>query len=83
MQHDAAQFDHFLPRALEVLIVHLADASDQQPICSKTVHASLQPDVVATSSAALCLHRMLSQQCVCMCMLACMQKQTWCAIVCS
>eukprot|EP00435_Cladocopium_sp_Y103_P071363 s304_g37.t1 len=35
----------------DVVVVHIADAEDQLPICLKTVHAALRPDVLATSSA--------------------------------
>lgn len=36
---------------IDVVVVHIADAEDQLPICPKTVHAALRPDLVATSSA--------------------------------
>ena len=48
-----------LQYAAEVVVVHIADAEDQLPICPKTVHAALRPDLVATSSAVLCLQGVL------------------------
>ena len=37
--------------AVEVLVVHLVDTSNQRPLCSKTMHAAFQPGLLAASSA--------------------------------